>query len=254
MIKIERGEPPKNTALDNRREEKLRKIEELVELGRLKSSCITELWSQKSDSRVKEFLYESQHRKCCYCERKLPKGETDVEHFRPKGEIKKTKKKHRGYWWLVYNWENLLIACRTCNRKKGTKFPLKDEKKRAYTKDSDLDQEEPFLINPLEENPEQYIYYQEIREELGEARLMVKAVGKCERGEKTVDELTGMNNKEIMLERADKLEDYEIWADLKKNGNDEWRPKADKRLRKYISRCSEFSGFAKFYFKKMECL
>ena len=250
MIKIERAEPPKNTALDNRREEELQRIEKLAETGRLKSSCITELWSQKSDPRIKEFLYESQCRKCCYCERKLPKGETDVEHFRPKGEVKKTEKKHQGYWWLVYSWENLLIACRTCNRKKGTKFPLKDGKKRAYTKDSDLDQEEPFLINPLEENPEQCIYYQE----LGEVGLMVKAVGNCERSKKTVDELTEINHREVMLERADKLEDYRMWADLKKNGNDEWRSKADKRLRKYISRCSEFSGFARFYFKKEGCL
>lgn len=57
-----------------------------------------------------------------------------------------------------------------------------------------------------------------------------------------------------MFERADKLEDYKMWADLRKNRNNEWRPKANKRLHKYISRCSEFSGFARFYFKKEGCL
>ena len=71
MIKIEREEPPKNTALDNRRKEELQRIEGLAESGELKSSCIKELWSVKEDSRVKEFLYGSQYHKCCYCEKKL---------------------------------------------------------------------------------------------------------------------------------------------------------------------------------------
>ncbi len=247
MIKIKREEPPKNTALDNRKEEELKEIEALAESGELKSSCIKELWSVKEDSRVKEFLYESQYHKCCYCEKKLSIGESDVEHFRPKAKVKEARREHQGYWWLVYNWENLLIACRTCNRKKGTRFPLKEEEKRAYTKNSDLDQEEPFLINPLVEKPEQFISYDEFEE----TRLMVKAVGKCERGKKTVDELTGMNDKFVLERRKKKLEYYDFLITcLKKNGSDEIKSTAYEALLKCISRCSQFSGFARFYFEK----
>ncbi len=247
MIKIERGSPPKNTAIDKRREKELRKIRKLAESRKLKSGHFENLWS---DPKVKDFLYESQYGKCCYCERKRDKRETDVEHFRPKAEVKEAGEKHQGYWWLAYSWGNLLIACKTCNQQyKKSQFPLKNEEKRAYTENSGLGEEEPFLIAPLEENPELFIDY-----DLGETRLMAKAMGKCERGEKTINELTGINDRKVMEKRADKLKDYRVWAYLKINGNDELKSEADERLREYISSCSEFSGFAKFYFKKEGCL
>ena len=247
MIKIERGKTPQNTAMDKRREEVLREIRKLANSGELKSEHFENLWS---NPKVKNFLYESQHGKCCYCERKRDKREADVEHFRPKAEVKEAGENHQGYWWLAYSWENLLIACKTCNQEyKKSKFPLKDEKKRSYTENCDLGEEEPFLINPLEENPELFIDY-----DLEETRLMAKAIGKCERGEKTVSELTGINDRRVMEKRADKLKDYRVWAYLKNSGDDELKSEADERLREYLSPCSEFSGFARFYFKKEGCL
>ena len=245
MIKIERGKVPENTVLDNKKEEKLQEIRDLINSGEPASFKGRELWSS---GEVKEFLYESQHGKCCYCERKPPKRETDVEHFRPKGKVEEARKPHPGYWWLAFNWENLLIACQLCNRTyKKTQFPLKDESKRVYEENCDLSEEEQFLINPLEENPEQSIYYEEIEED----QFMVKAVGTCERAERTVKELTGINDKYVMLRRADKLKDYRGWAHLKNNADDELiRLEAYERLLEYISPCSEFSGFARFYFNK----
>lgn len=261
MIKIDRGKPPKDTVLDKERDKELRKIRELANSGKLKSSCIKNLWS---DSRVKEFLHKSQHGKCCYCERRRNKKiETDVEHFRPKAGVKGAKK-HQGYWWLAYSWENLLIACKTCNQEyKHTKFPLKDGKKRAYKEDCDLGKEEPFLINPLEEDPELFIDY-----DLKETEFMAKAIGKCKRGQKTVDELTGINDREVMQQRAGKLKDYNILVRLFKflrlleinETNelrlkiDELRSEADNLLCEHTSSRSEFSGFARFYFKKEGCL
>ena len=247
MIKIERGKPPKKTALQEKRvKRELEEIKGLAKSGELRSKHFKSLWS---DSKVKDFLYRSQHGKCCYCERKRDKRETDVEHFRPKAEVEE-KENHPGYWWLAYSWGNLLIACKKCNQEyKKSRFPLKDEKRRAYTEDCDINEEEPFLINPLKEDPEFFIDY-----ELEKTQLMAKAVGKCERSKKTVNELTGINDGAVMLRRADKLKDYKIWADLKKNGNNKLRSMAEGRLREYISRCSEFSGFARFYFKKEECL
>ena len=251
MIKIEREEPPKNTALDKKRDTELQRIKELVESGELKSEDFNEkLWSGK----VKRFLHKSQHGKCCYCERKRDKGETDVEHFRPKARVKEAGEGHHGYWWLAYDWENLLIACKKCNQKKGTRFPLKDEKKRVYEKGYDLGEEEPLLINPLEKDPELFIDY-DLPSSTEDRQFMIKAIGRCEVGKKTVNELTGINDEEVMLERADKFEIcYDVWADLKDSGNDKLRLKADKRLRKHISPNSGFSGFAKFYFKKQGCL
>ena len=84
---------------------------------------------------------------------------------------------------------------------------------------------------------------------------MVKAVGKCERGRKTVNELTGINDKFMLERRKKKLEYYDFLITcLKKNGSDEIRSTAYESLLKCISRCSQFSGFARFYFKKEGCL
>ena len=248
MIKIERGKVPENTALDNKKKEKLQEIRDLINSGKPASFEGRELWSSRE---VKEFLYESQHGKCCYCERKPPKRETDVEHFRPKGKVEGAKRDHSGYWWLAYNWENLLIACQLCNRTyKRAQFPLKDESKRVYEENCDLSEEKPFLIDPLEEDPEQCIYYEELKED----QFMVKAVGTCERAEKMIRKLTGINDAYVMLQRADKLKDYRGWAYLKNNVDDESiRSEADERLQEYVSPCSEFSGFARFYFNKEGC-
>ena len=248
MIKIERGKPPKKTALQEKKiKGKLEEIRGLAESGELRSSHFKSLWS---DPKVKDFLYKSQHGKCCYCERKRDKRETDVEHFRPKAEVE-GEEDHPGYWWLAYSWWNLLIACKKCNQEyKKSKFPLKDRKKRAYTENCDISEEEPFLINPLEENPEFFIDY-----ELKETQLMAKAIGRCKRGKETVNELTGINDIEVLLERAERLEIwYDVCLNLKNSEDDKLRLRADKRLHKYISCCSEFSGFARFYFKKKGCL
>lgn len=251
MIKIERGKTPKGTALDKKRKEALSAIRRLAESGNLNSKHFENIWSAPE---VKKFLYESQHGKCCYCERKKDKEETDVEHFRPKAEVEEAQD-HPGYWWLAYNWENLLIACKRCNQKyKRSKFPLKDESKRAYMEDSDLDEEEPIMINPLKEDPELLIDYPFPTGTDFSEKIMVKAVGKCVRGKKTVDELTGINDEDVMLERADKLEYYTICVSLMNNGTGGLRSSICRRLRDCVSSYSEFSGFARFYFKKMGCL
>ena len=243
MIKIERVSPPEDTGLDKKRKKELRKIRKLAESGELKSKDFRALWSE---AKVKKFLYESQYGKCCYCERKRDKIEVDVEHFRPKAGVEEAED-HPGYWWLAYNWENLLIACKKCNQEyKKSKFPLLGSE-RAYGENSDLAKEEPILINPLEEDPEEFIEY-----DLS-AKLMAKAVGKCERSRRMVaDELTGINDEEVMKERAHMYKrEYRICcAYLKNNQNSELRLMGNESLCTYICRRSEFSGFARFYFRK----
>lgn len=246
MIKIERGSPPADTAMDRKRERVLRKIRELVETGKLKSDEFERLWSERE---VKGFLYESQHGKCCYCERKRNIIEFHVEHFRPKAQVKEAELNHPGYWWLAYDWENLLLACFPCNLKKSSHFPLKDEEKRAYGEECDVAVEEPLLINPLNENPELFIDY-----DVRETGLMVKAIGRCERGENTVNALTGINDRNVMEERADKLKVYQMIRNSMRNGDDELNPERNELMREYVCPNSSFSGFAKFYFRKEGCL
>lgn len=65
---------------------------------------------------VKPALHEAQHRKCCWCEKSVDEAEyNDVEHYRPKSV----------YWWLAWEWTNLMFACPNCNRSaKNDAFPL----------------------------------------------------------------------------------------------------------------------------------
>ncbi|HEX9367920.1 MAG TPA: hypothetical protein VF921_14920 [Vicinamibacterales bacterium] len=82
--------------------------------------------------------------KCAYCETLAPRYPGHAEHFRPKGRVdvrdpatgKSVPAKvewpdgklatHPGYFWLAYNWKNLLPACQDCNsgRGKQNQFPL----------------------------------------------------------------------------------------------------------------------------------
>ena len=109
-------------------------------------------------SEVRQSLASMQHGKCCYCERKIhfpditPEDENQsassnvekhVEHFRPKG---RDEFKH-----LTNDWNNLLLACNTCNVNKGQKF--------------ELDQSgNPLCIDPSDPNtdPENHIELNEI--------------------------------------------------------------------------------------------
>ena len=239
MIKIERKTPPKGTTLDRRKQEELEKLEELVRKGELNSKSFnSRLWSNDD---VKDFLYKSQYGKCCYCERKRDqKREFDVEHFRPKSEVKEDSE-HPGYWWLAYEWSNLLISCKKCNQEyKEARFPVKEKQDRAHKPGDNIEKEDPYLLNPLLENPEDFIEY-----DIRDKALMIKAIGKCERAEKTINELTGINDRQVMEERANKLKDYKDTLDVVGILGDK------SRIERHTESSSVFTGFARFYFKEM---
>ncbi len=72
-------------------------------------------------SHVEDKLAISYLNKCGYCERIC---KADIEHYRPKKKVK--NETHEGYYWLCYEWTNLLPSCITCNRDgaKHTKFTV----------------------------------------------------------------------------------------------------------------------------------
>ena len=247
MIKIERSSPPADSIMDKKKAEELERLKDLC--AKKQTLKVKPLWSK--DDKVKSFLHQSQYGKCCYCERKRDqKGEPDIEHFRPKAKLKEDPK-HSGYWWLAYSWDNLLIACKKCNNRKGMNFPLKDESKRAFSEDDDLTKEEHVLINPLTENPEDFIMYDIPKDDKNP--LMVKAIGKCERGNKTVKVLTGINDKELLTERAESFRDYCILYKcfLAMKNNLEVKTEICKRIKEKIESRSQFAGLARFYFNQV---
>ena len=133
---------------------------------------------------VKNALIKAQHGKCCFCERKTGK-DGDVEHFRPKSGYRQAPKGpllRPGYYWLAYEWDNLLLACSACNqRHKRNLFPLTDPSLRASLHTNDITREVPLFLQPAQQDPEHHIgFRKEIPYAVNGSRMgkeTIKALG-----------------------------------------------------------------------------
>jgi uncharacterized protein (TIGR02646 family) len=117
------------------------------------------------DPSVKSSLKAAQHQKCCYCERDQSEEHGAVEHYRPKKGYKQSRGRKEikpGYYWLGYEWSNLLFTCAYCNsaKHKGSLFPLKDESKRAKSHHDNISLEDPMLIDPANTDPIDHIFFE----------------------------------------------------------------------------------------------
>jgi hypothetical protein len=112
--------------------------------------------------------------RCAYCESPIADTQyIQVEHFRPKAGVKDEKGKvinfkdengidtgnpHLGYYWLAYDWRNLLPSCAICNQPKSTLFPVVGQHAQVPNEEAN---EKPLLINPIseleEDNPEHHL-------------------------------------------------------------------------------------------------
>jgi uncharacterized protein (TIGR02646 family) len=114
---------------------------------------------------VKDALIQIQHGKCCFCESKiLHISYGDVEHYRPKaGWVQDNEKLNKpGYYWLAYEWDNLLLSCQICNqRNKKNYFPLISGSKRALSHHDNTSLEQPFFIHPVNDEVENLITFKE---------------------------------------------------------------------------------------------
>jgi hypothetical protein len=164
----------------------------------------------------KKFFFETDnppfYDKCAYCESLITATNYgDVEHFRPKAKITNEKnatislldhqnqqimdkdgkpKKHPGYYWLAYDWQNLLISCGICNRpNKKNRFPVTGRHAQLPT---DVIKEQPLLINPVnEDNPSQHFTVDTTTGWIN---------GKTTRGEMCI-EVFGLNRDGLIKER-----------------------------------------------------
>ncbi len=139
----------------------------LSALAEIRSKPSGTLRSDDFKSHWKIFKYNlwiKQHRKCCFCEQKINEQDSQVDHYRPKTRIKTKHGDISEYWWLAYEWLNLIAVCATCNRQKTSDFPLVVEAARVVNEmsldaEGTLDSEQPMLINPRFDDPESYFEY-----------------------------------------------------------------------------------------------
>ncbi|MFN8192742.1 MAG: hypothetical protein U0R80_00495 [Nocardioidaceae bacterium] len=172
----------------------------------------------------RDFLLLATHKKCAYCETFLPPGERkgDVEHYRPKGRVRDrhgtivtvmmagVQVQHPGYFWLAYDYHNLLPVCGACNRRarderegrvtgKGDFFPTLDD---WYASDPHgVAQEKPALLNPWlpEDDPEEHLVFDP-------ATGFV--AGLTPRGKET-EHVLGLNREGLVKERFDTCRNVE---------------------------------------------
>jgi len=118
---------------------------ELINLGKyVNTGVYNSRYKQHDTQAALRLIYRN---KCAFCEQRVE--QSHIEHYRPKSK----------YWWLAYSWDNLLLACPTCNIHKNNNFEITGRKatpinieaniRTLHSNSSTYDLEEkPKMINP----------------------------------------------------------------------------------------------------------
>ncbi|MCH7535621.1 MAG: hypothetical protein IH948_07745, partial [Bacteroidetes bacterium] len=150
------------------------------------------------------------HGKCVYCESLIDADQPgDLDHYRPKGRVTDSSNKdiiitesdgstkpHPGYYWLAYDWLNLLPSCTDCNRPskrktverigKWNQFPVQNF--RAKSPGEEVD-EIPLIINPVLEDPTEHL-------DIDSTGFLIPLTDK---GKQSVN-IFGLNKRESLIE------------------------------------------------------
>lgn len=224
-------------------------------------------------SKVKESLYKRLKKtvyldpagpffgKCSFCEDFIRANQHgDVEHFRPKAAIVDettnksinrpgTEDPHPGYYWLAYDWRNLLPSCVLCNQPstepegeavgKRSYFPLADETKRAQVRGEER-YESPLLINPMQAEPDLDLGVD------GKTGVMF-ARNESPAGE-TCIRIFGLNLRDLPNQRADAYAAarrlYKTWVDAKYSNSADL-PDLERKYRRILRGDERFAAVAR---------
>lgn len=158
---------------------------------------------------VKSALYELFQGKCAWCESRISATSADICHYRPKAGVAESRN-HPGYWWLVNEWDNLLLSCADCNRPrrhndaiagKANRFPLEDENQRALSPGNEIN-ERPLLLDPTVDNPGAWFVYDQNG----------RVVSDMPRGQMTIA-ILGLNRSSLLIERQRVIKELRVTID-----------------------------------------
>lgn len=168
--------------------------------------------SGKTYSRVREALFLYYMGKCAYCENVERKAE--IEHYRPKKEVA-NEPGHPGYFWLCYEWTNLVPSCRYCNTEggKGNHFPILGTRVTDYPRLPDgspdltrfsayhnlLKSERPVLLHPEIDDPKKFFIF--------DSKGKVSGKDSMKRGEKTI-EICNLNRDNLLVLRQTIIDEF----------------------------------------------
>jgi len=192
-------------------EQTLRNLEQIAQTGNLrlikeKTYKGERTVNGKKVQEVREKLCEIYHQKCAYCED--IEASPDVEHYRPKKRVTE-ESAHPGYYWLCYEWTNLLPSCRFCNTGSGkvNQFPIMGnrallpefqngnlDKIKCKANLSPLIDELPYLLNPEIDSPDNGSYFK------FSINGKMEGIDAENRGKKTI-EICDLNRQTLLLRR-----------------------------------------------------
>lgn len=176
---------------------------ELLKKKKIKPSCY-----KKSKQKLEKQFYK----KCAYCETEyLATSDTWIEHYRPKSQ----------YYWLAYEWSNLIPTCTKCNRKKKNYFPLINENNRVNkppmsngtlvysdckADTSTLMNEQAFILHPKIDNPETFLDFRIDNKFTGIEITGKDIIDSCYNGRGyTTIEICDLNRNDLKLDRYKKV-------------------------------------------------
>ena len=171
----------------------------------------------KRQMQVRDELNKYYHGKCAYCETDC---KAEVEHYRPKKGVAGDKL-HPGYYWLCYEWSNLIPSCHDCNTSggKGNKFPVQGSRQSSppLTPAGQIDQdkikadsshllaEKPYLLHPEIDDPIKFLGVE--IDPRGEGLRMTGLDGINQRGDQTI-QITNLNRENLKINRLRTLRNF----------------------------------------------
>jgi hypothetical protein len=136
----------------------------------------------------------------------------EIEHYRPKKGVDEDAN-HNGYYWLCYEWSNLVPSCRYCNTEggKGNKFPIIANRistpdllpsgkpnTTAYRASSHpLISEQPYLLHPEIDEPKNFLIFEHDSAKTG---IKINGSDYLNRGNETI-RICNLNRPYVKLDR-----------------------------------------------------
>jgi uncharacterized protein (TIGR02646 family) len=223
---------------------------------------------QKKEFEVRYELRKLYFNKCAYCE--SIEYKPDVEHYRPKKSTTGDQGNTLGYYWLCYEWSNLIPACYACNSKNGkwNKFPILSKKRitkppikkmdgtldfeKCRANNPYLGKEKPALLHPEVDIPENFF-------KIGINGQLEGTDGNNGRGWNTV-KICDLNRGNLRKSRKDIIDNiineiYTIFVDYRNGGlTIDYLPKKIRSEFKKIiekSAITQVYSFVSYYFISM---
>lgn len=214
MLKVRRTPPPALffDTIDQPRERLLRWAHRSLEERRQRRAPIDHDLFHRSH--LADMVYQEFTGACAFCERPVDPAE-GVSHFRPLSvdgdDDGEAYTDH--YSWLAFEWLNLFLICRICQKQRRDRFYVTDRRARFLaTFDEVRAEERPLLIDPTIDNPASHLSF------LFSGECIPKR--SSAKGKATVD-LLALNDKELVYRRLEAIETLiEAWKAALQEGAD----------------------------------